>query len=100
MRPWALPEPPTATPASAAITRWPEPKPPTASTPSRADCWSRLDRRPEHSHRSMKVAVLASGAGTNLQALLDSVHLKDGIEIVAVASDRGEAPALERARGA
>jgi phosphoribosylglycinamide formyltransferase 1 len=48
----------------------------------------------------MKVAVLASGAGSNLQALLDSVHLQDGIEIVAVASDRAEAVALGRARGA
>jgi len=41
--------------------------------------------------------VLASGAGTNLQALLDKVHGRDGIEIVAVASDKGDAPALERA---
>jgi phosphoribosylglycinamide formyltransferase-1 len=44
--------------------------------------------------------VLASGAGTNLQALLDAVHGRDGIEIVAVASDRADAPALERARRA
>ncbi len=48
----------------------------------------------------MNVAVLASGTGTNLQALLDRVHLKDGVEIVAVASDRSDAPALERARTA
>jgi phosphoribosylglycinamide formyltransferase 1 len=48
----------------------------------------------------MNVAVLASGTGTNLQALLDQVHGRDGIEIVAVASDRIDAPALERARGA
>lgn len=48
----------------------------------------------------MKVAVLASGAGSNLQALLDRVHRRDGIEIVAVASDRPEAPALDRARAA
>lgn len=45
----------------------------------------------------MKVAVLASGAGTNLQALLDRVHGRGGVEIVAVASDRREALALERA---
>jgi phosphoribosylglycinamide formyltransferase-1 len=45
----------------------------------------------------MKVAVLASGAGTNLQALLDTVHGRDGIEIVAVASDKAGARALERA---
>ena len=48
----------------------------------------------------MRVAVLASGAGTNLQALLDRVHGREGIEIVAVASDKPEAPALERARQA
>jgi phosphoribosylglycinamide formyltransferase-1 len=46
----------------------------------------------------LNVAVLASGAGTNLQALLDQVHGRDGIEVVAVASDRVEAPALGRAR--
>ncbi len=48
----------------------------------------------------LRVAVLASGAGTNLQALLDQVHGRDGIEIVAVASDKPAAPALERARTA
>jgi phosphoribosylglycinamide formyltransferase 1 len=48
----------------------------------------------------VKVAVLASGTGTNLQALLDQVHGRDGIEIVAVASDKPDAPALERARRA
>lgn len=48
----------------------------------------------------MNVAVLASGAGTNLQALLDQVHGRDGIAIVAVASDKVDAPALERARRA
>lgn len=46
------------------------------------------------------VGVLASGQGTNLQAVLDTVHGRDGIEVVAVASDRPGAPALERARGA
>ncbi len=45
----------------------------------------------------MRVAALASGAGTNLQALLDTVHGRDGIEIVAVASDKPDAPALGRA---
>lgn len=48
----------------------------------------------------MRVAVLASGAGSNLQALLDAVHGRDGIEIVAVASDKPDAMALERARRA
>jgi phosphoribosylglycinamide formyltransferase-1 len=46
----------------------------------------------------MKVGVLASGAGTNLQAILDTVHGRDGIEVVGVGSDRPDAPALERAR--
>lgn len=48
----------------------------------------------------MKVAVLASGAGTNLQALLDEVHGREGITIVAVASDNPDAYALERAAAA
>jgi phosphoribosylglycinamide formyltransferase-1 len=45
----------------------------------------------------LPVGVLASGAGTNLQALLDTVHGREA-EIVAVASDKADAPALERAR--
>jgi phosphoribosylglycinamide formyltransferase 1 len=48
----------------------------------------------------MKIAVLASGAGTNLQALIDQVHGRDGIQIVAVASDQPAAHALQRARAA
>ena len=44
----------------------------------------------------MRVGVLASGEGTNLQALLDTVHGRD-VEIVAVASDQPDARALERA---
>jgi phosphoribosylglycinamide formyltransferase-1 len=46
----------------------------------------------------MNVAVLASGTGTNLQALIDRVHGRDGITIVAVGSDKPDAQALERAR--
>jgi phosphoribosylglycinamide formyltransferase-1 len=46
------------------------------------------------------VGVLASGSGTNLQAILDSVHGHEGIEVVAVASDQPAAGALERARTA
>jgi phosphoribosylglycinamide formyltransferase-1 len=48
----------------------------------------------------LKLAVLASGTGTNLQALLDKVHGRDGIEVVAVASDIASAPALGRAQAA
>jgi phosphoribosylglycinamide formyltransferase 1 len=45
----------------------------------------------------LPIAVLASGSGTNLQALLDTVHGREA-EVVAVASNVGDAPALERAR--
>jgi phosphoribosylglycinamide formyltransferase 1 len=48
----------------------------------------------------VRVAVLASGEGTNLQALLDRVHGRDGIDVVAVASDKPTARALQRARSA
>jgi phosphoribosylglycinamide formyltransferase 1 len=48
----------------------------------------------------LNVGVLASGAGTNLQALLDRVHGRDGVSVVAVASDKPGAPALDRARAA
>ena len=44
---------------------------------------------------TMRVGVLASGEGTNLQALLDTVH-GGPAEIVAIASDQPEARALER----
>ena len=46
---------------------------------------------------SFPIAVLISGEGSNLQALLDSVHGQEGIEIVGVASSRAEARGLERA---
>ncbi len=49
---------------------------------------------------SFRIAVLISGEGTNLQALLDSVHGRDGIEVVAVAASREDARGLERARRA
>jgi phosphoribosylglycinamide formyltransferase 1 len=50
---------------------------------------------------AFRVAVLISGAGTNLQALLDQVHAPGGpIEIVGVASSRSDAPGLERAERA
>lgn len=49
---------------------------------------------------TLRVGVLASGEGTNLQALLERAHGRDGVEIVAVGSDRPGARALERARAA
>jgi phosphoribosylglycinamide formyltransferase-1 len=48
----------------------------------------------------LRVAVLASGAGTNLQAILDSVHGRDGIEVVGLGCDKPDALCLERARRA
>jgi phosphoribosylglycinamide formyltransferase-1 len=47
-----------------------------------------------------RLAVLASGEGTNLQAILDRLHGRDGIEVVAVASNKPDAKALDRAREA
>jgi phosphoribosylglycinamide formyltransferase-1 len=49
---------------------------------------------------SLRVGVLVSGEGSNLQALLDQAHGRDGVEVVAVASNRAEARGLERARDA
>lgn len=49
----------------------------------------------------MKIGVLASGRGTNLQALLDAFAGADeDIDVVAVGSDQPDAPALRRARAA
>jgi phosphoribosylglycinamide formyltransferase-1 len=47
----------------------------------------------------LPTAVLVSGEGTNLQALLDDVHCREA-EIVAVASSVADAPALARAAAA
>jgi len=49
---------------------------------------------------AFRIVVLASGTGTNLQAILDRAHGRDGIRVVGVGSDRPAAQALERARGA
>lgn len=47
--------------------------------------------------KPLPIAVLVSGVGTNLQALLHTVHRREA-EIVAVASSRQDAPALARAQ--
>jgi phosphoribosylglycinamide formyltransferase-1 len=47
---------------------------------------------------SFKLVVLASGTGTNLQAIFDTLHGREGIEVVGVGSDQPGAKALERAR--
>jgi len=49
---------------------------------------------------AFRVGVLISGEGTNLQALLDTAHGREGIEVVCVASSRERARGLERARRA
>ncbi len=49
---------------------------------------------------TFRLAVLASGAGTNLQAILDRLHGSDGIEVVGVGSNKTGAGALERAEAA
>jgi phosphoribosylglycinamide formyltransferase-1 len=49
---------------------------------------------------SFRVAVMVSGEGSNLQAILDKVHGRDGIDVVCVASNRASARGLERARAA
>jgi phosphoribosylglycinamide formyltransferase-1 len=47
----------------------------------------------------VNVGVLASGEGTNLQALLDTVHGRE-VEVIAVASDQPSSRALQRAHDA
>jgi phosphoribosylglycinamide formyltransferase-1 len=50
---------------------------------------------------AFRIVVLASGGGTNLQAILDQLHGgEEGIEVVGVGSDQPDARALERARKA
>jgi phosphoribosylglycinamide formyltransferase 1 len=46
----------------------------------------------------VRIGVLASGEGTNLQATLDRIHGRAGVAVVAVGSDKPQARALERAR--
>ena len=48
----------------------------------------------------VRVAVLVSGGGTNLQALLDALHDSPIAQVTRVISDRPDAGALERARRA
>jgi phosphoribosylglycinamide formyltransferase-1 len=47
-----------------------------------------------------RIVVLASGSGTNLQAILDRLHGKDGVEVIGVGSDKPHAQALARAHAA
>lgn len=51
--------------------------------------------------RSRPIAVLCSGQGTNLQAILDAIRRRTvRVRVALVLSDRAEAPALRRARRA
>jgi phosphoribosylglycinamide formyltransferase 1 len=49
---------------------------------------------------SMRVAVLVSGEGSNLQAIIDRLHGGGEVEVVGVASNKPAARGLERARAA
>ena len=50
---------------------------------------------------TFRVVVLASGGGTNLQAILNQLHAgEEEIEVVGVGSDKPDATALERAERA
>jgi phosphoribosylglycinamide formyltransferase-1 len=49
---------------------------------------------------SLRVGVLVSGEGSNLQALIDTVHAEGAAEIVCVGSNNPDARGLERARDA
>ena len=49
---------------------------------------------------AFRIVVLASGSGTNLQAILDRLHGRGLVEVVGVGSDKPGAGALERGRGA
>ena len=50
---------------------------------------------------AFRIVVLASGGGTNLQAILDQLHGgEEGIEVVGVGSDKAGAMALKRAESA
>jgi phosphoribosylglycinamide formyltransferase-1 len=49
---------------------------------------------------SFRIVVLASGSGTNLQAILDKLHGQGLVDVVGVGSDKPAAGALERGRRA
>jgi len=49
---------------------------------------------------AFRVGVLISGEGSNLQAILDTLHERDGVEVACVASSRTGARGLDRAASA
>ena len=72
----------------------------TASSRSRRSPPPAGSRAATRAEWHFRIAVLASGTGTNLQAILDRLHGRDGIEVACVASNKPDARALERAREA
>ena len=54
----------------------------------------------EGPRRPLRIAVIASGSGTNLQAILDRLHGRGKVEVVGVASDKPDCRALARAADA
>ena len=54
---------------------------------------------PSYGHK-FPIAVLVSGSGTNLQAIIDKVHGREGVKVAAVASSKPGVKALERAEAA
>jgi len=50
--------------------------------------------------RPLRIAVLASGSGTNLQAIIDRLHGRGKVDVAGVGSDVPDARALERAAAA
>jgi len=56
--------------------------------------------RKDQAVSEFRIVVLASGNGTNLQAILDQLHRRDGFAVVGVGSDKPGAGALRRAREA
>jgi phosphoribosylglycinamide formyltransferase-1 len=59
--------------------------------------WLLRPLREDASVSAFRIVVLASGSGTNLQVILDTLHGQEGIEVVGVGSDKAGARALERA---
>ena len=63
--------------------------------PTKGHWWSMSTKRTD----ALRVAVLASGRGSNLQAVIDAIEAGTvQAKIVAVISNKKDAPALERAR--
>ena len=54
----------------------------------------------EGPRRPLRIAVIASGSGTNLQAILDRLHGRGKVEVVGVASNKPDCRALARAADA